>query len=129
MSFSIILGWTRTINDNRMTAFTYEASQIIGDIDLQNSKHRVLSLALVATVAYCMITAFQYISNPAEKKFWASHPWAGIDGSKRLFSKTRAGIEAIWHTREIVEKGYQQVCTAPMAFKSRSKLSTISLFN
>lgn len=81
---------------------------MFANIDLEDSQHRTFCLALGIFAFYCVYLSLQYINNSTQRKFWNSQPWVGVAG-KLLFSKTRAGMEAIRHTREIVENGYQQV--------------------
>jgi len=71
-------------------------------------KHQLLLLLLVLSAVYSIVGLINYVNNADERKFWKSHPWAGL--RKRLFPRTRAGLEAIRHTREIVERGFLEVC-------------------
>lgn len=102
------LNKTRTINTRKMASLAYSAKAMFSGIDLEDSQHRTFCLALGVFTFYCVYLVIQYISHSAQRKFWNSQPWVGVAG-KLLFSRTRAGIEAIRHTREIVENGYQQV--------------------
>jgi hypothetical protein len=77
---------------------------LLADID---AKHQSLLLVLVLSAIYSVIALVHYVSNAGERRFWKSHPWAGI--RKRLFPRTRAGLDAIRHTREIVERGFKEV--------------------
>jgi hypothetical protein len=73
-----------------------------------NVQHQcLLFVLLVLSAVYSVIALVNYVNNVDERRFWKSHPWAGL--RKRLFPRTRAGLEAIRHTREIVERGFKEV--------------------
>jgi hypothetical protein len=78
--------------------------RLLPDIDV---RHQYLLLVLALAAVYGVIALANYASNADERNFWKSHPWAGL--RKRLFPRTRAGLEAIRHTREIVERGFKEV--------------------
>lgn len=58
-------------------------------------------LAIYAVVA----STLEYIS--VERRFWKTHPWGGLQSL--ILSKTRAGLYAIRHTQELIERGYHEV--------------------
>lgn len=81
----------------------YLVVRLLPGVDVRHQCLLVLALAAV----YCAVAIADYASNADERRFWKSHPWAGL--RKRLFPRTRAGLEAIRHTREIVERGFKEV--------------------
>jgi hypothetical protein len=66
-----------------------------------------LALAVVLLTAYGFVCFFRRIVSSDERKFWSSHAWAGV--KHLIFPRTRAGLDAIRRTREIVEDGYEKV--------------------
>lgn len=92
-----------------MSTLDYDALHFLSGI---NASGRFLLVAFVLSSIYSIIALINFVNGAAERKFWSSHPWAGIQ--KRLFSRTRAGIYAIRHTREIVERGYEEVRQDPL---------------
>lgn len=85
----------------------YDVEGLLASVDFDDNKHRALLLASIFLATYVSILSIQYLTNSGEWKFWNSCGWAGVQ--TRLFPKTRAGIDAIRHTREIVEQGYNKV--------------------
>jgi hypothetical protein len=73
-----------------------------------DAKHQLLLLILLLASIYSVIALVKYVRNADERKFWNSHPWAGL--GKLFFPRTLAGLEAIRHTRDIVERGFKEVC-------------------
>lgn len=98
---------------DKMASLGAHTTPLLDGMDMNDTFHRTGALTLLVLAVYCVIVLINYISNSASRKFWASHPWAGVLG-KHVFPKTRAGIEAIRHTREIVENCYQQVRTSKL---------------
>ena len=72
-----------------------------------HSTSRVVGLAAIFATTYALVCFLQYILDWGNRKFWSSHAWAGV--KHRVFPKTRAGLNAIRRTREIVEEGYGKV--------------------
>ena len=64
-------------------------------------------IATLVLIAYTFINIIQYFGGKGNHSFWKSHQWAGAQN--RLFPKTRAGIDAIRHTCEVVGEGYERV--------------------
>lgn len=86
---------------------SYDIERLLASVDLHDIKHRALLLAFIVSAIYVSILLIHYLASADERKFWSSCAWAGVQN--RLFPKTRAGIDAIRHTREIVEQGYNRV--------------------
>jgi hypothetical protein len=87
-----------------MFAVDNRVVRLLADIDV---KHRLMLLVLVLSEVYSVIALVNFVSNADQRRFWKSHPWAGL--RKRLFPRTRAGLDAIRHTRDIVERGFKEV--------------------
>lgn len=85
----------------------YGIERLLASVDVDDNKHRALLLASIVLATYISTISIQYLIHSGERKFWNSCAWAGVQN--RLFPKIRAGIDAIRHTREIVEQGYKKV--------------------
>lgn len=91
-----------------MSALDHDISWILTDMHLNNTREHTLMIAALVIATYAFINIIRYLSDKGNRRFWNSHPWAGPQ--TRLFPKTRAGIDSIRHSCEIVGKGYHQVC-------------------
>ena len=87
-----------------MFAMDHHAIRYLVNVDV---RFQLLLFVLALSAVYIVIALINYIKSADERRFWKSHPWAGL--RKRLFPRTRAGLEAIRHTREIVERGFKEV--------------------
>jgi hypothetical protein len=85
-----------------------DISRVLTAMHLMETHHHTWMVAVLIIGAYSFIALIQYLSEKEHRSFWNSHQWAGPQD--RLFPKTRAGIDAIRHTCEVVGKGYVAVC-------------------
>lgn len=91
-----------------MSTIDHDITRVLTAMHLEDAQHHTLLLVFAILVAGALVSAVQYVAKSGNRSFWNSHQWAGPQN--RLFAKTRAGIEGIRHTREIVGKGYERVC-------------------
>ena len=96
-----------------MSTIDHDITQVLAAMHLEDAQHHTLLLVFAILVAGALVSAVQYFAKSGNRSFWNSHQWAGPQN--RLFAKTRAGIDSIRHTREIVGKGYEKVYCSPDA--------------
>lgn len=92
---------------SEMSLESYHIEFLLSAVPQADNKSRLLVIAAVFTIAYASVCSLQYILNSGHRKFWNSHAWAGV--KHYAFPRTRAGLEAIRRTREIVEEGFEKV--------------------
>ena len=90
-----------------MSTLDHDIARVLTAMHLMNTQHHVWMVAALIIGAYTFVALIQYLSGKKHRSFWNSHQWAGPQN--RLFPRTRAGIDAIRHTCEVVGKGYVTV--------------------
>lgn len=91
-----------------MSTIDHDITRVLATMHFEDVQHHTLLLVFAVLVAGTLVSAVQYLAQSGNRSFWNTHQWAGPQN--RLFAKTRAGIDGIRHTREIVGKGYESVC-------------------
>jgi hypothetical protein len=91
-----------------MSTLDYDISRVLTAMHLVDTHHHTWMVAAFMIAAYTLVAWLQHLGGKDNRSFWNSHQWAGPQN--RLFPRTRAGIDAIHHTCEVVGKGYVTVC-------------------
>ena len=90
-----------------MSTLDHDISRVLTAMHLMDTHHHTWMVAVFAIGTCTFVALIQYLSGKEHRSFWNSHQWAGPQD--RLFPRTRAGIDAIRHTCEVVGKSYVAV--------------------
>jgi hypothetical protein len=95
----------------QMSTSDHDPSHTLTAIHLMDTHYHTWMVATLILAACTFIILIRSLCDKESRKFWNSQQWAGPQN--RLFPRTRAGIDAIRHTCEVVGKGYERVRRHP----------------
>ena len=91
-----------------MSTLDHDIGRFLTGIHPTSAPYYTWTVGVLVLVLYTCINLFRYSGDENSRSFWNAHQWAGPQN--RLFPRTRAGIDSIRHSCEIVGKGYYKVC-------------------